>query len=57
MEYLNLSALIGGLISSRLCTLHELQTVYSLEDALNLWEVLSIDGHNRQQYEKRRQAV
>jgi hypothetical protein len=57
MDYLNLSALIGGLISSRLCTLHELQTVYSLEDALNLWEVLSIDGYNRQQYEKRRQAV
>ena len=57
MEYLNLSALIGGLVSSRLCTLNELQTVYSFEDALNLWEVLSIDGYNLQQYEKRRQAV
>lgn len=57
MEYINLTALIGGLVSSRLCTLHELQTVYSLEDALNLWEVLSVDGYNRQQAEKRRQAV
>ena len=57
MEYLNLSALIGGLVSSRLCPLNELQTVYSFEDALNLWEVFSIDGYNRQQYEKRRQAV
>ena len=57
MGYPNFTALIGGLVSSRLCTLNELQTVYSLEDALNLWEVLSIDGYNRQQYEKRRQAV
>lgn len=57
MEYINLTALIGGLVSSRICTLRELQTVYSLEDALNLWEVLSVDGYNRQQAEKRRQAV
>lgn len=57
MGYPNLTALIGGLISSRLCTLYELQTIYSLEDALNLWEVLSVDGYNRQQQEKRRHAV
>ncbi|UOO77924.1 hypothetical protein LVJ85_05540 [Neisseria sp. Dent CA1/247] len=56
MEYINLSAIIGGLVSSRICTLYELQSVYSLEDALNLWEVLSIDGYNQHQAQKR-QAV
>ena len=57
MEYINLSAIIGGLVSSRICTLYELQSVYSLEDAMNLWEVLSIDGHNQNQAQRRHQAV
>lgn len=53
MEYINLSALIGSLVSSRICTLYELQTVYSFEDALNLWEVLGVDAYNREQEQKR----
>jgi hypothetical protein len=47
----NLSRIVGGLVSSRLCTLHEMQTVYSLQDALDLWEVLSVDNYNRRQHE------
>lgn len=37
---------IGTLVSARLATLHELQTVYGVEDAYNLLEVLKIDMHN-----------
>lgn len=34
-------------MSGHLATLHELETVYSLEDAYDLIEVLIIDAHNR----------
>jgi uncharacterized small protein (DUF1192 family) len=39
--------LIGAIVSSRIATLHELETVYSLEDAYELIEVLSVDAINR----------
>ncbi|WP_263987016.1 hypothetical protein [Pseudomonas sp. HS-18] len=35
------------MISSRLATLHELDTVYGLEDLWWLIEVNSVDNHNR----------
>jgi hypothetical protein len=38
--------LIGTLISARLATLHELQTVYGLQDAHDMLEVISVDNHN-----------
>jgi len=37
---------IGPLVSSRLATLAELDTVYGLEDAYDLLEVLTVDAHN-----------
>ncbi|WP_283397677.1 hypothetical protein [Wielerella bovis] len=40
-------------MSSRICTLHDLQTVYSLEDALLLHEILSVDNFNERQARKR----
>ena len=48
---MNLSRIVGGLVSSRLCTLHEMQTVYSMQDELELSEVLSEDNYNRRQHE------
>lgn len=39
--------MIGALVSSRIATLHELDTVYSVEDAYDLLEVLNVDEHNR----------
>jgi hypothetical protein len=45
-RYTNVPRLIGTLVSSRLATLHELQTVYGLEDAYDLLELLSVDGYN-----------
>lgn len=35
------------MISSGLATLHELGTVYSVEDAHDLLEIATVDGHNR----------
>lgn len=35
------------MISARLATLHELQTVYGLEDLYDLLEVALVDAHNR----------
>ena len=34
------------LVARRLATLHELQTVYSYEDALNLAEILTVHNYN-----------
>jgi len=38
--------LIGILISNRIATLHELETVYGVEDAHNLLEIILVDAHN-----------
>lgn len=35
------------IVSSRYATLHELDTVYGLEDAYDLLEVINTDAHNR----------
>lgn len=45
-EYVNVSNLMGGLISQKLATLHELDTVYSYEDALNLAEIIQVKNYN-----------
>jgi hypothetical protein len=44
--YKNVSKVIGTLISKRVATLHELDTVYGVEDAYNLLEVVIVEGHN-----------
>lgn len=41
--------MIGALVSAKIATLTELQTVYGLEDAYDLLEVLTVDAHNRRQ--------
>lgn len=45
--YRNIDALIGAIISSGKATLRELKTVYTLEDALNIYEVVAIDCYNK----------
>lgn len=39
--------MIGDAIAAGLATLHELQTVYSVEDVYDMLEVAVIDAHNR----------
>lgn len=44
--------MIGAVVSSRLATLVELDTVLSVEDAYLLLEVVNVDAHNRRAFEK-----
>lgn len=37
---------IGRVVSSRLATLHELQTVYGSEDLYNLLEIIAVNNFN-----------
>ncbi len=37
----------GMIVSNKLATLHELQSVYGVGDLFNLAEVISIDSYNR----------
>ena len=46
-EYANLSRNAGAVVSSGLATLHELDTVYSVEDLYLLLEVVMVDSNNR----------
>lgn len=43
------------MVSARLADLHQLGTIYSVEDMHGLIDVISTDNHNRQQYEDLRQ--
>lgn len=47
-EYVNVPPIIGAVISSRMATIVELQTVLSVDDVHDLIEVISIDAYNRQ---------
>ena len=46
IPYPNVPRLIGALVSARMATLHELQTVYGVQDAYDMLEVQTVDAHN-----------
>ncbi|EIC83982.1 hypothetical protein SPM24T3_13735 [Serratia sp. M24T3] len=46
IEYTNISITIASVVSSKLATLYECQTVYCLEDVYDLLEIASVDNHN-----------
>lgn len=39
--------MVGIVVSRRLATLHELQTIYSAEDAYDMLEIITVDNHNQ----------
>lgn len=41
------------MISAGKATLHELDTVYSVEDVYDLLEIMTVDAHNRRVLAKR----
>lgn len=43
---MNVPVTIGIVVSRRLATLHELQTVYGLSDLYDLLEIVTIDDYN-----------
>jgi hypothetical protein len=49
MHYANVPHSIGFALSSGLCSLIELQTVYGLEDMWDMIEVSAVNTHNQNQ--------
>lgn len=47
LDYANVPASIGTVVSMHLATLHELDTVYGTQDLFDLVEIISVDTHNR----------
>ena len=45
-SYKNVPKIIAIIVSRRLATLHELNTIYGIEDAHNLLEIILIDEAN-----------
>lgn len=45
-EYPNVQPLLGFLVSQGVCTLYELQTVYSFEDAVWMYEAIIVPKYN-----------
>lgn len=46
-EYVNVPRIIGAVVSSRLATLVELETVLGAEDVYVLLEVMMVDAYNQ----------
>lgn len=45
-DYQNIDGLIGTLIANHMATLNELKTIYSLEDAMDMYEAYIIPKYN-----------
>lgn len=43
---MNVSNLVGTIVSTRLATLHELDTVYGIEDLYDMIEILAVSHAN-----------
>jgi hypothetical protein len=48
IDYPTVSGLIGVVVSKKLATLYELQTVYSYEDLQDLYEIILVNNYNEQ---------
>lgn len=47
MEFQNVPKTIATVVSSGKATLHELDTVYGVEDLWDMLEIISIEAHNQ----------
>lgn len=45
-DYQNIDGLIGTLVANRIATLNELKTIYSLEEAMDMYEAYIIPKYN-----------
>ena len=46
IDYPTVPGMIGVIVTRRLATLHELQTVYSIDDAADLYEIAAVNNYN-----------
>lgn len=49
---MNVPRAIGAVLSSRMATIVELDTVLSMEDVYDMLEIIMVDAHNKQIAEK-----
>ncbi len=47
IQYINVPKIIALLVGNKMASLHELSTVYGLEDAYDLIEILVVDSNNK----------
>ena len=47
IEYPTVNGFVGVVISQHMATLHELETVYSYDDMLDMVEVIAVNNYNQ----------
>lgn len=47
IDYPNMPRTLGTVISAGRATLHELETVYGMEDVYDMLEIIMVDAHNQ----------
>lgn len=55
-DYVNVPKTIATVVSSRLATLYELDSVYGVEDMWRLLEIITVDNYNRMVVNKSQEA-
>lgn len=55
-SYVNIPSTIATVVSAKLATLHEMDTVYGLEDLWQLLEINTVDSYNRMVVNKAQEA-
>lgn len=55
-EYVNVPKTIATVVSSKLATLYELDSVYGVEDMWRLLEIITVDNYNRMVVNKSQEA-
>ena len=56
-DFRNIDSIAGAIIAAKLATLHELRTIYDLEDGFLLWECIAIPRYNEwlaSEYERKK---
>ena len=46
VDYQNVDEFIAAIIADGKATLHELKTIYTLEDSFKLWEIIAVTKYN-----------
>jgi len=46
VDFQNVDGFIGAILAEDKASLHELRTIYDLEDAFNIWEVIMVSRYN-----------
>lgn len=46
MDFKNIDGFIAAIVADGKATLNELKTIYSLEDAFKMWEVITVTRYN-----------